>query len=58
MDWTNTQEKHNETHKETPQRKKKSKAGISWQEEKALVQKRVMWRAMVDALCSQAGQEV
>ena len=29
----------------------------TWQEAKALAQRRVRWRAMVDALCSQEGDE-
>ena len=28
------------------------KVGVTWQEAKALAQKRVRWRNMVDALCS------
>ena len=33
------------------------KVGVTWQEAKALAQKRVRWRNMVDALCSWRGQE-
>lgn len=33
------------------------KTGTSWQEAKTIAQKRVRWRSMVDALCSQGGQE-
>ena len=31
--------------------------GMTWQEAKVMAQKRVRWRAMVDALCSQGGDE-
>ena len=31
--------------------------GITWQEAKVMAQKRVRWRAMVDALCFQGGDE-
>ena len=31
--------------------------GRAWQEAKAMAQKKVRWRAMVDALCSQHGDE-
>ena len=34
-----------------------NKIGTSWQEAKTTAQKRVRWRSMVDALCSQGGQE-
>ena len=33
------------------------KTGTTWQEAKTIAQKRVRWRSMVDALCSQGGQE-
>ena len=34
-----------------------TKTGTTWQEAKTIAQRRVRWRSMVDALCSQGGQE-